>query len=87
MEVCDIGTGYVGVGRLRDPWYWQRAAIKQLIAKLKEISEMARDRSWKSDRCGKSGGADRNAEESDNGAGSDWSRYSGTETGDAQVGE
>ena len=54
---------------------------------LKDILVTARERHWKSDRRGKSGGGDRGAEESEVGAGSYGSWYDGTETGDAQVGK
>ena len=61
--------------------------IKQLGATLKDILAAERGRCWKSSRRGESGGGDRNAEESEYGAGSDGSQYAGMETGDAQVGE
>ena len=87
LEVCDRETGYEGGGRRWEPWWRQTAAKKQLGATLKDISETARERRCKSGRHGKRGGGERDAEESEYGAGSDGSRYSGTETSDSQVGE
>ena len=86
MEVCDIDTGYKGGGRLRDPWWRQTTARKQLSATLKDILATAREQRWKSDRCG-GGRGNREAEESEDGAGRDGSRDAGTDTGDSQVGE
>ena len=54
----------------------------QLSARFKDILAAARERCWKSGRCCK---GDREAEESEDGAGSDGYRDAGTETGDAQV--
>ena len=59
---------------------------KQLSATLKDILAAARERRWKSGRLG-GGGLDRYVEESEDGAGRNWSRDAGTETGDTQVGE
>ena len=87
LEVCDRETGYKGVGRRWGPGWRQTTAIKQLIDTLKDILAAERERRWKSGRCGKSGGGDRDTEESEYGAGSDGSRDAGTETGDTQVGE
>ena len=66
-------------------WWRQTAARKQLSATLKEISAAARERNWKSGRRLERRGGDRDAEESEDRAGSDGSQYSGTEIGDAQV--
>ena len=60
---------------------------KQLSAMLHEILATARELRWKSGRHGKSGGGDRDAEESEYWSGSDGSRYAGTETGDTKVGK
>ena len=62
-------------------------ARKQLSAKLKDLLVAAREQRWKSGSSGKSGGGDRDAEDSEDGAGRDGSWYTGTETGDAHVGE
>ena len=86
LDVCDRETGYAGGGRRQDPWRRQTAARKQLITTLKEILETARKQRYKSGRHG-GGVGDRETEESEDGAGSGGSRYAGTETGDAQVGE
>ena len=59
---------------------------KQLSATLKDISAELRERCWKSGRHGGVGG-DRDAEDSEDGAGSNGSWDAGTYTGDAQVGE
>ena len=87
LEVCDIETGYEGGGRRWGPWWRQTEARNQLSSKLKDILATARERRWKSDRRGESGGEYRDAYESEDGEGSDGSWYSGTDTGDAQVGE
>ena len=63
LEVCERETGYEGGGRLKESWWRQMAARKQLIATLKEILMAARERCWKSGRRGKIGGGDRDAEE------------------------
>ena len=86
LEVCDRDTSYKGRGRCREPWWRQTADRKYLSARLKEIPEAARERRWKSGRHG-GGGIDRDAEESEDGAGIDRSRDAGTETGDSQVGK
>ena len=86
LEVCDIETGYKGGVRRREPWWRQTAATKYLSATLKDILEAARERRWKSGRRGWRGG-DRDAEDLEDGAGRDGSQDSGTDTGDAQVGE
>ena len=69
LEVCDRKTGYAGGRRRREPWWRQTAARKQLDATLKEILVAARERRWKSGRCGE-GGGDRDTDESEYGAGS-----------------
>ena len=56
-----------------------------MSATLKDILAAARERRWKFGRRGKSGGGEMGVEDSEYGAGSDGYRYSGTETGDAQV--
>ena len=61
----------------------QTSAIKQLRITLKEIFAVARERHWKPGRRGERGGGDRDTEDSEDGAGIDWSHYAGTETGDA----
>ena len=86
LEVCNRETGYKGGGRRRDPWWWKTAARKQLSATLKYILEAARERRWKSGRCG-GGRGDRDVEESEDGAGRNGYRGAGTDTGDAQVGK
>ena len=73
-----------GGGGCQEPWWGQTAARKQLSATLKEISEAARERRWKSGRRGEGRGY-RDAEESEDGAGRDGSQDSDTETGYAQV--
>ena len=55
-------------------------------ATLKDISAAARERRWRYVRRG-GGGGDRDAYESEYGAGSDGYWYAGTETGDSQVGK
>ena len=85
LEVCDRETGYEGGGRRREPWRRQTSARNQLGAMLKEILAAARERRIKYGRRGKSGGGDRDKEESENGAGRDGYRYAGTETGDTQL--
>ena len=79
-------TGYEGGGMRRKLWWRKTATINKLSATLKYISAGARERRWKSGRRG-GGGGDRDAEESEDGAGSDDSRDAGAETGDAQVGK
>ena len=86
LEVCNRQTGYKGGGRLRDPWWRQTAAIKQLSATLKCILAAEMEQRWKSGRRG-GGGGNRDADDSDDGAGSDGSRDAGTQTGDTHVGE
>ena len=61
-------------------------ARNQLGATLKDILLAAREQCWKSNRRG-GGGGDREAEEPEDGSGSNGSWDSGTETGDAHVGE
>ena len=86
LEVCAIDTCYEGVGRLWEPWWGQTVSRKQLSSTLKNISAAEGGRRWKSCRRG-GGGGDRDAEESEDGAGNNGSRYDGTETGDSQVGK
>ena len=62
LEVCNRETDYEGGGTIREPWWRQTAARKQLSATFKEILAVARDQRWKYCRCGKSRG-DRDAEE------------------------
>ena len=64
LEVCDIDTGYKGVGRLREPWWRQMAARKHMSATLKDLLSEAREWRWKSGRRGESGGGDKDTEES-----------------------
>ena len=86
LEVCDKETGYEGEGRRREPWWHKMASRKQPSATLKEILAAASDWRWKFGRRGEGrGGMEVGESESD--AVSDGLRYSGTETGDAQVGE
>ena len=84
LEVCNRDTGYEGVWRLRETWWEQTVARKQLSATLKYILAAARERRWKSGRRGR-GGGDNDAEESEDVTESDGSRDAGMETGDAQV--
>ena len=86
LEVYDKEKGYEGGGRRREPWWRQTVAINQLSATLTDISAAARKRRWKYGRRG-GGRGDRDAEESEEGAGRDRSRDDRKETGDAQVGE
>ena len=86
LEVCDIETYCEGGGRRRDPWWRQTAARKQMSATLKDILAAASERRWKSGSHG-GGKGYRNAEESEDWAGSNGYRDSGMDTGDAQVGE
>ena len=83
LEVCNRDTGYNGGGRRRVPWWRQKASRKQLSYTTKEILVVARERRWESGRRGGGVGGDRDAEESEDEAGSDRYRYAGTETGDA----
>ena len=87
LEVFNIATGFGGVGRCREPWWKKTSARMQLSATLKYILSTAKERRWKSGRRGERIEVDREAEDSEDGAGSDESWYSGTETGDVQVGE
>ena len=87
LEVCDRETGYEGGGTIREPWWSQTAARKQLSATFKDISAVARDHCCKLGRRGKSGGGDMGAEESEYGAGRYGYWYNGMETEEAQVGE
>ena len=77
IEICDSDTGYKGGESLRETWWRQTAARKQLSVTLKDILESARAR-----RCGK-GGEGRGVAESD--AGSDGPWYAGMEIDDAWV--
>ena len=86
LEVCYRETGYEEGGTRREPWWRQTAYRKQLGASLKDIFVAEREWCWKSVRCGR-GGGDRDAEESEDGSGSDGSRDAGKETGGAQAGE
>ena len=87
LEVCKREIGYLGGGRRWDPWWRQTLAIKQLSATLKDILSTERERHWKSGRRGKSGGGDRDTEESEDEVKSDGYRYAGTDIGDNQVGK
>ena len=87
LGVRDRETGYEGGVRRQELWWRKTAARKYLSATLKWISAVARERRWKSDRRGDSGGGERDTEESEGGAGSDGSQYAGTEIGDYQVGK
>ena len=62
----------------------EKADQKQLSAILEDISTAARERRWESSRSGEGGGG---MELAESGAGSDVTRYTGMETGDAQVGK
>ena len=84
LEVCDNDTRYEGGERRRGPWWLQTSAKNQLIATLKKISAAARERHWKSVRRGGSRG-DRDAEESEDGAGRDVYQNAGMGTGDDKV--
>ena len=84
IEICDRETGYKGGGRRCEPWWRKTAAWKELSTRLEEISAAERARRWEYGRRGK-GGRDREVVESD--AGSDGTRYAGTEAYDSQVGE
>ena len=44
FDVCAIETGFEGGGRLRVPWWRQKAAEYQLKARVEAISEEARGR-------------------------------------------
>ena len=77
LEVYDKDTGYEGDGRCQEPWWRQMAAIKQLSATLKCILAAEMEQRWKSGRRG-GGGGNRDADDSDDGAGSDGSRDAGT---------
>ena len=85
LEVYDRETCYEGGGRLQELWWRQTASRNQLSATLKDILAAARERRWKPVRDGKSGGGDRNADESEDGEERDGYRYAGTETGDTQL--
>ena len=61
-------------------------ARKQLKAALKDMLAAARAKRWKPGSHGKGGGG-REVSESESDAESHGSRYTGTETGDAQVGK
>ena len=86
LEVCDKYICYKGGGRSREPWWQKTVARKQLSATIKDIFEAAWERRWKYGRHGRSG-ANRDVEESEDGAWSDGYQDSGTETSDAKVGE
>ena len=86
LEVCNRETGYEGRGRRRETWWWKTAARNQLSATLKYILVAERERCWKSSRRG-GGGGDRDAEDLEDGAGSNGSQDAGTDKGDDQVGK
>ena len=83
-----LRQGYRLQGRRKhqEPWWRQTAAINYLSATLKDILEAARERRWKSGRRGWRGG-DRYAEDSYYESERCGYQYSGTETGDVQVGK
>ena len=85
LEVCDRETGYEGEGRCREPWWRQTTPRKHLSDMLKDILEEAREWQWKSGRRIEIGEGDRDAEESEDGAGRDGYWYAGMETGEAHV--
>ena len=62
------------------------AARKHLSATLKFILVAARERRWKSGRCG-GGGGDREVADPGSDSGRDGTQDAGTETGDSQVGK
>ena len=86
LEVCAREIGYKGGGRRWKPWCGQMADRNHLSSTSKDISAAARERCWKSGRRGR-GVGDRDAEESEDGSGSDGYQDAGKETGDAQVGK
>ena len=86
LEICNNKTFYERGGKHQDLWWRQSAARKQLSDTLKDILVAARERRWKSDRCG-GGGGDREVAESESGVGSNGPHDAGTEKGDSQVGE
>ena len=86
LEVCDKDTCYEVGGRRREPWWRQRTARTQMSATLKEILASARDWYWKSGRRDR-GGDDRDAAESEDGAGRNGYRGAGTDTGGSQLGK
>ena len=44
FDICKMETGYEGGGRLREPWWRQTAAEKQLRATLEDILVAAMER-------------------------------------------
>ena len=84
LETCDRDTGYEGGRKQREPWWRQTAAQKQISSTLEEILAEARALCWESGWHGEVGGV-RELAESD--TGSNYPRYSETETCDARVGE
>ena len=86
LKDCDKDKGYEGGGRRREQWWRQTAYQKQLSETLKEISATARAQRWKYGRRGE-GGEGKEVVELESKTGSDGPWYSGTETGDSQVGE
>ena len=86
LEDCDTEIGCEGGGRLREQWWRQTEAKKQLRDMVKDILVAARERRRKSGSHGR-GGGDRDAEESEDREVSNGYRDAGTDTGDAQVGE
>ena len=88
-DVFDIYVGfihYITSQVLCVLQWWKKEARKQLSATLKYISVAAREQRCKSGNLG-GGGQDRDAEESENGAGSDGSWDTKTDTRDTQVEE
>ena len=77
-------AGYEGNGRLHELLWRQTASWKHLSETLEETLEAARAQRWESGKCGEDG-VGREVAESDAGSNRPW--YSGTETGDSQVGE
>ena len=67
--------GYEVGGRLREPWWKQTAARKQLGETLEDILTAARARRWEYGR-NENGGGGREVSESDVGIDGPW--YSGT---------
>ena len=56
LEVFNRGAGYEGGGSLRDPWWWQTADQKQLMAASEDILAETRARRRKSCRRGEGRG-------------------------------
>ena len=84
LEICDRETCNEGGEMRRELWWWITSARKQLSEMLEEILAASRARPWELGRRGEVRGG---REVVESGVGIDGPQYSGTEIGDALVGE